>query len=104
MRKLVFVRKKSFVECLSRVYLYDECANSVDANMDIQGKPSVKDKTKNGKSLTFDIPDTETTVYLESSTMQTSFVVPAGSEDVELSAEPHYSPSNGNPFTISRTK
>lgn len=102
MRQLTVKRKWSLIECASRIRLYIQCHESA-ATHQIDGKNFKEYPLKNGKSVTAEIvADEETQVYIESSTMQVSYRVPAGEDDVTLLAKPHYNPAQGNPFVIER--
>lgn len=102
MRMLTVKRKWSLIECASRIRLYVQCHESA-ATHQIDGKNFKEYPLKNGKSVTAEIvADQETQVYVESSTMQAAYLVPAGADDVTLVAKPHYNLAQGNPFTIER--
>lgn len=103
MRKLTFTRKKAFVECGSRIMLAVECAED-KANVEIDGKPAFEMIIKNGETVEFEISEEQTMVYLSSSTMDTEFGIPAGTENVKLIAKPKFNPTQGNPFTITEEK
>ena len=104
MRKLTIKRKWSIIECASKIYLFVQCSEEEGKHKfgDVNFKEV--DLLKNGKTLTVDIWDEETAVLVMSSTMQATFVVPAGTEDVSLLAVPKYNPMQGNPFIISEIK
>ena len=101
MRKLNVKRKWSICECASRIYLYVQCPAEY-ATHSIDGKNFREYRLKNGKTITADIFDEETTVYVESSTMRVSYTIAEGTEDVTLLTKPHYNPMQGNPFTIEK--
>lgn len=103
MRKLSVKRKWSIVECASRIYLYIQCPAEY-ATHKFEDKNFTEYRLKNGKTVTVDILDETTEVIIESSTMQATYTVPAGSGDVKLLASPSFSPANGNPFTITEAK
>lgn len=104
MRKLTVKRKWSIIECASRITLFVQCdeENATVAGND--GRFFVTMPLKNGKAVTVDISDDATTVFVESSTMQATYTVPAGTADVTLIAKPEYSPAEGNPFTFTEVK
>lgn len=99
MRKLYVKRKWSIIECASRIYLYVQCPAEY-ATHKFGDKSFAEYALKNGKTVAVDILDEQTEVIIESSTMQATYTVPAGSGDVSLIASPKFSPANGNPFTI----
>ena len=101
MRKLSVKRKWSIIECASKIYLYVQCPEEY-ATHNIDGKNSREYRLKNGKTVTTDIFDEETLIYIDSSTMNVSYTVAAGTEDVNLLAKPHYNFAQGNPFTIEK--
>lgn len=101
MRKLTLKRKWSLIECASRIYLYVQ-SSIEQADAEIDGIDCrALGRLKNGKTVTVDIPDDATAVFVVSSTMQASYTIPAGTADVSLLAKPSYNPAQGNPFTIS---
>lgn len=100
MRKLIVKRKWSIIECASKVYLYVQCAkrNSTHTINDVYYKAI---RIKNGKTVEADILDEQPTMLIiGSSTANTPYTVPAGTDDVKLMVRPHYSPVDGNPFTF----
>lgn len=101
MRKLTIKRKWSMVECGSRIYLYVQCAkaNSTDIIGDTYYN---KMRIKNGKTVELEILDVPTKLIVASSTAQTEYTVPEGSDDVKLMVRPHYCLSEGNPFTFEK--
>ena len=101
MRKLNVKRKWSICECASKINLYIQCPEEY-ATHNIDGKNFREYRLKNGKTVTADIFDEETKIYIESSTMQVSYTIEAGTEDINLLAKPHYNPMQGNPFTIEK--
>ena len=104
MRKLTIKRKRSFIECASKIYLYVQCAEEERTHKfdDIAYKEV--GLFKNGSTVTLNIGDEETAVMVMSSTMQSMAIVPAGTDDVSLLAAPKYNPMQGNPFIISIVK
>lgn len=99
MRKLNVNRKWSIIECGSRITLYVECP-AEEATNKIDGKPFKAYPLKNGKTVSVEIGDEPTLVIVDSSTMSVSYTVPAGTDEVNLTAAPRYNPAQGNPFTI----
>lgn len=116
MRKLTISRKKSFVACLTKLYLYIEVKN-VEAN----GKTYIVNNKNyicvgiisNGKTLTVEIPNESIEIMIcwdknsfEFGGVQlyTTYSVPHGDTDVILYTEPSYSPEEGNPFIIKQLK
>lgn len=105
MRKLTLQRKKSIVACLCAVYPYLQC-DEKDSTMLLGGVPcKCAGKLKNGKALTWEIPEEPTTLIVAWSRKfpakyYTYCTIPAGSEDLTLYTEPTYDPSRGNPFVI----
>lgn len=100
MRKLIVKRKWSIVECASKVYLYVQCAkrNSTHTINDVYYRAI---RIKNGKTVEADILDEQPTMLIiGSSTANTPYTVPAGTDDVKLTVRPHYNPAEGNPFTF----
>lgn len=102
MRKLTVKRKWSFIECASRITLFVQCDEPDAAVKGDDGKFFKAMPLKNGKTVTTEIPDDETMIFVESSTMQARYTVPAGTEDVTITAKPEYSPMEGNPFTLTQ--
>ena len=103
MRKLTVNRKRSIIECGSKIFLYVQC-NEEDCDCKAGDKFFKQCLIQNGKSVVLDIWNEETIVMVESSTMQAKFTVPAGENDVTLLASPKFSPFEGNPFTITEVK
>lgn len=103
MRKLTVNRKRSIIECGSKISLLVQCAEE-EANCQGGDKFFKQFPLKNGKSVTVDIWNEETLVLVVSSTMQADYTVSAGENDVTLMTSPKYSPFEGNPFTIQEVK
>ncbi|MDE6758664.1 MAG: hypothetical protein K2J89_05240 [Clostridia bacterium] len=104
MRKLSIKRKWSIIECASKIYLYVQCPEE-EKTYKIDGIACKQiGLFKNGKTVELDIWEEETEVFVVSSTMQASFTVPAGTDNVSLLAVPSYNPMQGNPFKISELK
>lgn len=103
MRKLTVKRKWSIIECGSKIFLYVQCPKNISTH-NFDGNYFMEIRLKNGKTVTADILDEPTIIMIRSSTSCTPYTVPAGTEDVELLAVPHYDFSAGNPFTFEKMK
>lgn len=103
MRKLVVKRKRSIIECASKITLLVQCAKDC-ATHRIEGKYYKSYEFKNGKTVEVEISDEATCICVKSSTMCRFYTVEEGSGDVFLLASPNYSPMEGNPFTITRVE
>lgn len=99
MRKLIVKRKFSIVECASRIYLYVQCAKR-NSTHTIDGVYYRQIRIRNGKTVETDILDEPTMLIIGSSTANTPYTVPEGSDDVKLMVRPHYNLAEGNPFTF----
>ena len=103
MRKLTVTRKRSLIECASKITLLVECAKD-EATTTANLKFFKDFKFQNGKSVELQIPNDSVTIMVVSSTMTAQYDIPAGEQDVTLMAKPKYSPMEGNPFIISEIK
>lgn len=103
MRKLTITRKRKFIECATKIDISVQCPSAL---ADCKGSDDKYYKNagilKNGKSLTLDITEEETKIYITSSTMQVAYTIPAGTEDVNLITYAIYDISKGNPFVIEK--
>jgi len=95
MRNLTITRTKSFVGCLGTMKVYIE--DVMGGELNINGFPCRKlGKLKNGATVTFEIPDTATRIYVIADRLSISFCnefypIPAGTyngveEDVQTVA------------------
>ena len=102
MRNLTITRTKSFVGCLGTMKVYIE--DVMGGKLNINGFPCRKlGKLKNGATVTFEIPDTATRIYVIADRLSVSFCnefypIPAGTEDIVLTGKNHYNPANGHAF------
>ena len=101
MRKLTIKRKRSLIECASKITLLVQCDKD-SATHNIKGVYYKSYEFKNGKTLELEIPDNAVIIGVKSSTMQRFYTIEEGSGDVFLIASPRYSHMEGNPFTITR--
>lgn len=105
MRKLTIKRKKRFIACAMKVFVYLETKQDEDAILD--GIPCKKvGYLKNGRSLTVDLPNDKCSVFVCYSTIapdkyKAGYVIHASEEDVVLYTKATYDPFKGNPFVIS---
>ncbi|MDE5755892.1 MAG: hypothetical protein K2I23_02250 [Clostridia bacterium] len=103
MRKLTVKRKWSIIECASKISLFVQC--SKDDAVCKHGEDYFQQfDFKNGKSIQVEIWNEETKVLVVSSTMEASYTIPAGENDINLIAAPKYAPMQGNPFIITEVK
>jgi len=107
MRKLTLVRKKSFIGCACRVYVYRTVAEGEEPQIVLGGLPCVlASKLKNGKSEEIEIPDADATVWVSNSrtfpdSYKAGFQYPAGAEPGTLYMKMKFSPFEGNPVVLS---
>ena len=101
MRKLIVLRKKTFVGCIAKVKIY---AEDPAGDTNIGGvKCRLLGKLKNGEKATFEIGNESTKIFAIYDKMSKDYcndyyTVPAGEEDCEISGKAHFNPFAGNPF------
>ena len=110
MRKLTLVRKKSFVGCACRVFVYRTLsAGEPTYDLLLNGVPCLLVTTlKNGKQTEIEIPDCDRTVWVSNSRMlpndfKEGYLYPAGAEAGTLYIKMRFSPFEGNPIVLSTT-
>ncbi len=107
MRKLTLIRKKSFVGCACRVFVYRTATEGETPEIVLGGLPCILvAKLKNGKSAEIEIPDGDTTVWVSNSrtfpdAYKAGFQYPAGAEPGTLYMKMRLSPFEGNPVVLS---
>lgn len=105
MRKLTMTRKKRFLACAMKVYVYIETESNKDIILD--GVPCRKmGYLKNGQMISFDIPSKRCSVFVCYSTIapdkyKAGYVIHPSDSDVVLYTKATFDPLKGNPFVIS---
>ena len=112
MRKLTINRRKTFVACAVKIFIYIETDDLLvsDKALFIYNKHFKPVGTiSNGKTLIVDIPNETIDVMVAFSAnspllFNTCYSLSSGDKDVVLCTIPRFSPILGNPFIIERTK
>ncbi len=101
MRNLTIIRKKSFVACTSKVYIYmkkryDDTSICKPENLELLGT------IKNGKELVVEIPNDKVSLVSAYNSLNTfyfcdSILIDEGYEDGTLYVKAKLNPAKGNP-------
>lgn len=100
-RNLSITRKWSFIGCALKNYIFVECPSVLS---DIKGDDGKYYKNagriKSGKTINLEITDAETKILVVSSAIDTSYKIPAGMNDVNLTTQTSRDSSRGFYFKI----
>lgn len=109
MRQLTIKRKKSFIASLAKIFVYLETNEEIDSKI-INGRLFKQvGSITNGNEISINISNVRTKLLIAYSKIMpehfhVTYVIDEGDKNVILYTKPKFSPSQGNPFTISESE